>query len=141
MAAGYDEWLHGSDPRGDLAAMFEASSYVWVRRARVLRAVVDAAPLDPDLEAVWRAFIGGFVETAAAQIRADQRRGVASVDVDATLAATAMVHLAERLITQELAGPNPPAREQVAELLTTTMVGLVYTDRAASPSQNPPPVG
>ena len=138
VAAGYDGWLYGSDPLRDLPAMFDASSYVWVRRARVLRAVVDAAPLDPDLEAVWEAFIGGFVETAAARIRADQDRGVASADLEATLAAKAMVHLSERLITQEIAGPNPPSREQVAELLTATMVGLVYTNRAATPNQTSP---
>jgi TetR/AcrR family transcriptional regulator, ethionamide resistance regulator len=127
VAPGFELWLGGRDPARDVRAMFDLASDVYVRRAATLRAVVDAAPLDPDLEAVWRSFLGTFIEAAARRIRADQGSGVASRSVDADLAAASMVHLIERLITQELVRPQPPSREDVVDLLTATMVGLVYT--------------
>ena len=77
VETGFEVWLLGSDPVRDMRAMFDAASHVYVRRARILRAVVDGAPLDPGLEGVWRAFIGGFIDPAAQRIRADQELGVA----------------------------------------------------------------
>ena len=95
--------------------MFDAASHTYVRRASLLRAVVDAAPLDPDLEAVWRAFLDHFIDAAAERIRADQDLGIANRSVDARLAASALIHLVERMITQELADATPPSREQVVD--------------------------
>ena len=126
VAEEFGIWLQGNDPERDVPAMFDAASHTYVRRAYLLRAVVDAAPLDPDLEAVWRTFLGRFIDAAADRIRADQDCGVASRSVDARLAAAALIHLVERMITQELATTTPPPREQVVDLLTHTMLGLVY---------------
>ena len=126
VAEDFGIWLHGNDPVRDVPAMFNAASHTYVRRASLLRAVVDAAPLDPDLEAVWQAFLGHFIDAAAGRIRTDQDLGIASRSVDARLAGSAVVHLVERMITQELATATPPAREQVVDVLTHTMLGLVY---------------
>ena len=126
VAPGFNLWLGGGDPARDVRSMFEAVSHAYARRARVMRAVVDAAPLDPDLEALWRGFLDSFIDPAARRIAADQERGVASPSVDARLAAAAVVHLVERLITQELAAPHPPSRQKVADVLTAAMIGLVY---------------
>jgi AcrR family transcriptional regulator len=126
VAPGFELWLRGGDPARDVRSMFEAVSHAYVRRAQVLRAVVDAAPLDPDLEGLWHGFLESFIDPAARRIAADQERGVASRSVDARLAAAAIVHLVERLITQELARPHPPSRQQVADVLTHAMAGMVY---------------
>jgi AcrR family transcriptional regulator len=126
VATDFGIWLQGNDPERDVPAMFDAASHTYVRRASLLRAVVDAAPLDPDLEAVWRAFLDRFIDTTADRIRADQDLGLANRSVDARLAASAVVHLVERMITQELADAAPPSREQVVDVLTHTMLGLVY---------------
>jgi AcrR family transcriptional regulator len=126
VTADFGIWLQGNDPVRDVPAMFDAASRTYVRRAALLRAVVDAAPLDPDLEAVWRAFLGHFIDAAADRIRTDQDQGIASRSVDARLAASAVVHLVERIITQELAAAIPPSREQVVDVLSHTMLGLVY---------------
>ena len=119
-------WLQGTEPERDVPAMFDAASHTYVRRASLLRAVADAAPLDPNLEAVWRAFLDHFIDAAADRIRTDQDLGIASSSVDARLSASALIHLVERMITQELAATTPPTREQVVALLTHTMLGLVY---------------
>ncbi len=132
VAEEFDIWLHGHDPVRDVPAMFDAASHTYVRRASLLRAVVDAAPLDPDLEAVWRAFLGHFIDAAAERIRTDQGLGIANPSIDSRLAASALIHLVERTITQELASANPPAREHVVTLLTHTLLGLVYTADQAS---------
>lgn len=126
VAAGFDVWLTSSDPVSDVRVMFDTASHAYVRRARTLRAVIDAAPMDRDLEAVWQEFIGGFVELAAARIRADQESGLTPASIDPALAAASIVHLTERLITQELAGPHPPTREEVVDLLTAAAVGVFY---------------
>lgn len=133
VEVGFDLWLLSSDPVRGIHAMFDAASHVYVRRAKILRAVVDAAPLDPGLEQVWRSFLGGFIEPAAQRIRADQELGVGVSTVDAELAAAAIVHLVERLITQELAGPGPPAREEVVDLLTAAAVGILYLSESSRP--------
>lgn len=126
VAGDFGIWLEGHDPVNDVPAMFDAASHSYFRRAHLLRAVVDAAPLDPDLEAVWRAFIGQFIEATAARIRADQDRGTANPSLDAQLAAAALIHLVERIITQELATTTPPSREAVADVLTHAMLGMLY---------------
>ena len=139
VADDFGIWLQGNDPERDVPAMFDAASHTYVRRASLLRAVVDAAPLDPDLEAVWRAFLGHFIDAAADRIRADQDLGIANRSVDARLAASALIHLVERMITQELADAARPSREQVVDVLTHTMLGLVYpaptrrTEEAGTP--------
>lgn len=126
VAEDFDIWLRGTDPVRDVPTMFDAASHTYLRRATLLRAVVDAAPLDPNLEAVWRAFLGHFIDAGTQRIRADQASGLASSCVDAGLAAAGMIHLVERVITQELASPTPPPREQVVALLSHAMLGLLY---------------
>jgi AcrR family transcriptional regulator len=126
VAEEFGIWLNGNDPARDVPAMFDAASHTYVRRASLLRAVADAAPLDPELEAVWRAFLGHFIDAAADRIRADQDLGIANRSVDARLAASALIHLVERMITQELADAVPPSREQIVDVLTHTVLGLIY---------------
>ena len=75
VAEDFGIWLRGHDPVRDVPAMFDAASHTYLRRASLLRAVVDAAPLDPDLEAVWRAFLDHFIDAAAERIRTDQDAG------------------------------------------------------------------
>lgn len=126
MDASFELWVRDPDPAHGLRALFDLASHTYVRRSRLMRAVADASALDPKLEAIWHAFLGHYIEGTAAQIRVHQELGLASRSVDARLCAAAIIHLIERLITQELASPNPPAREQVADLLTRVMLGLVY---------------
>lgn len=126
VAAGFDVWLSGSDPVSDVRVMFDTASHAYMRRARTLRAVIDAAPMDKDLEAVWGEFVGGFVELAAARIRTDQAAGLTPESVNPDLAAASIVYLTERLITQSIAGPQPPTREEVVDLLTAAAVGVFY---------------
>ena len=126
VAADFGIWLHGNDPVRDVPAMFAAASDTYVRRAHLLRAVVDAAPLDPDLETVWRAFLDRFIDATAARIRADQDQGTANPSLDARLAAAALIHLVERMITQELAAAAPPSRQEVVDVLTHAMLGMLY---------------
>jgi AcrR family transcriptional regulator len=145
VAADFGLGLLGHDPVHDVRAMFDAASATYVRRAHLLRAVVDAAPLDPDLEAVWRAFLDQFIDATAARIRADQDQGAADPTLDARLAAAALIHLVERMITQELATATPPSREAVVDILTQAMLGMIYPAPAGlGEAQGPPhhqPVG
>jgi TetR/AcrR family transcriptional regulator, ethionamide resistance regulator len=139
VADDFGIWLQGNDPARDVPAMFDAASHTYLRRASLLRAVVDAAPLDPDLEAVWQAFLGHFIDAAADRIRADQDLGIANRSVDARLAASALIHLVERMITQELVDATPPSREQVVDVLTHTTLGLVYTSPTRHTEEPGPP--
>ena len=100
VAEDFGIWLYGNDPVSDVPAMFDAASRTYLRRASLLRAVVDAAPLDPDLEAVWRAFLDHFIDAAAERIRTDQELGTANRSIDARLAASALIHLVERMLTR-----------------------------------------
>ncbi len=140
VADDFGIWLFGEDPRRDVRAMFDAASHTYVRRAYLLRAVVDAAPLDPDLETVWRAFLDQFITATATRICADQERGLANPAIEAGLAAATLIHLVERLITQELATATPPTREAAVDVLTSAVLGMVYSaagesGRPASPSR------
>ncbi len=82
---------------------------------------------------MWQSFNGGFEATGAERIRADQELGVATGGMDAALAAAAILHLTERLITQELAGRTPSPREQVVDVLTASAVGIVYCNTSDQP--------
>lgn len=128
----WDLWAKGSDPLHDVRALFETASLIYQRRAHLVLAVVDASSYDPNMEVAWTAFRDRFIGSTAEQIRVHQERGWASDSVDARLCAAAMIHLIERLITQELASAAPPSRELVVELLTRVMLGLVYPELQAS---------
>lgn len=131
-APSFELWVRGNDPARDLRALFERSTPIYQRRARIVRAAVDAASLDPGLEAAWEAFLQRHIEATAAQLRAHQDLGLATMSVDAHLSAAIIIHAIERLITQELTAENPPSREQVVDLLTRLVLGLAYPDLPAA---------
>ena len=49
------------------------------------------------------------------------------------MAAAALIHLVERMITQELADAAPPSRQPVVDVLTHAMLGMLYPGLLGSP--------
>jgi len=71
-------WLNAeSDPAAKLAETLSGLVKICYQQGPILRAVVEAAPMDERLERVWNDFVKGFDEIVRERIERDQASGVA----------------------------------------------------------------
>jgi AcrR family transcriptional regulator len=121
-------WLERADtpPEGALRAAVAGSIGVWRRHGAVLRAAVESSRSAPQIGALWREEIGGFIDAVAAQIERDRAAGVAPADeLDAPALAAALIWMNERtfyVMTTE----DPGGDDQLAETLTAVWLRAVY---------------
>ena len=96
------QWLaddRGGDPVSSLRESLEAVAAVWGRRGHVLRAVVDAAAGDAEIESVYTEFIQFFVDAVTARISADLAAGLIH-GLDPRPTAEALICMNERYLAE-----------------------------------------
>lgn len=94
------KWLaddRGGDPVRNLRDGLEAVAAVWGRRGHVLRAVVDAAAGDSEIENVYTEFVRFFVDAVTARISGDLAAGLIH-GLDPRPTAEALVCMNERYL-------------------------------------------
>lgn len=124
-----ERWLAGSgDPREDTRAALEGVVEVYSRHGSVMRAISDAASVDPAVEKVYQGLIGRFTRACAEHISQDvQARRTPALDPHDT--AFALVWMVERYLSQTLGGPAPRVpRETAARTLYEIWSRTLYGD-------------
>ena len=72
-----EQWLFAeSDPVAHLAAALKEFVKVSYQQGPIVRAVVEAAPMDDRLEKVWNDFVKNFDDAVTARIELDQAAGL-----------------------------------------------------------------
>jgi AcrR family transcriptional regulator len=122
-----DRWLTGTgDPRADARDALEGLSAVYAEHGIVMRAIADAARVDPQVEHFYEDLIDRFV-VANTQHIADEIVAGRTPPMDAGETARALVWASEAYLVRTL-GTVPPRqpREQVVETLTALWVRVLY---------------
>ena len=122
-----DRWLTGTgDPRADARAALEGLSAVYSEHGIVMRAIADAARVDPQVEHFYEDLIDRFVVANTAHIAEEIATGrIPPMDPGET--ARALVWASEAYLVRTL-GTVPPRqpREQVVETLSAIWVRVLY---------------
>ena len=131
-----EPWVTGvDDPVALLNETFTGLIHLLYQRGPIVRAVVDAAPLDKRLEKAWVQFLGGFDDAACSRIEVDQKQGLIP-KFDARPVAIALTRLnAFTLI--EAFGQHPrsepePVQEALARVWISTLYGSEWIGRGSS---------
>ncbi len=105
--AGTHRYLSGEgDSRMELRAALKVAVDIWSIHGPMLRAIADAAPLDPALDRQWREFIGLATRAWARRVRADQQADLLGPG-DPDEIAHASNLLVASYLNDRLGGPNP----------------------------------
>jgi AcrR family transcriptional regulator len=122
-----DRWLTGTgDPRADARDALEGLSAVYAEHGIVMRAIADAARVDPQVEHFYEDLIDRFVVANTAHIAEEIAAGrIPPMDPGET--ARALVWASEAYLVRTL-GTVPPRqpREQVVETLSAIWVRVLY---------------
>jgi AcrR family transcriptional regulator len=96
-------WLGGTGDDAPLALAETVTDFVaaYGRQGRVLRAVMDAAAGDSDIEAAYHDLVYGFIDAVTARIEADQATGLCR-GLDPRATAEALVWMTERYLAETL---------------------------------------
>jgi AcrR family transcriptional regulator len=94
-----DPAVAGAGPRAALEAAAAGTVAVFRQHHHLIRAFVDAAAADDDLDAAYRRAVGLVVAATAERIRSDQRAGLVDGDLDAGQLAEALVWMSERFLS------------------------------------------
>ena len=122
-----DVWLTGTgDPRADARDALEGLSAVYAEHGIAMRAIADAARVDPQVEHFYEDLIDRFV-VANTQHIAEEIAAGRTPQMDAGETARALVWASEAYLVRTL-GSVPPRqpREQVVETLTALWVRVLY---------------
>jgi AcrR family transcriptional regulator len=122
-----DRWLTGTgDPRADARDALEGLSAVYAEHGIVMRAIADAARVDPQVEHFYEDLINRFV-VANTQHIAEEIAAGRTPPMDAGETARALVWASEAYLVRTL-GTVPPRqpREQVVETLSALWVRVLY---------------
>jgi AcrR family transcriptional regulator len=122
-----DRWLTGTgDPRADARAALEGLSAVYSEHGIAMRAIADAARVDPQVEHFYEDLIDRFVVANTAHIAEEIAAGRAP-PMDPGETARALVWASEAYLVRTL-GTVPPRqpREQVVETLSAIWVRVLY---------------
>ncbi|MCP4835208.1 MAG: TetR/AcrR family transcriptional regulator [Phycisphaera sp.] len=122
-------WLTTDDERSEaLRCSLGGIVEVCVRRGPVFRAIVEAAPLDEDLEAAWSGFMQGWDDAVSDRIRLEQAQGLIMDDLDADAIAHALNRLDATLLVDGF-GRRPQADpDQTLDTLLTIWSRTLYRD-------------
>jgi AcrR family transcriptional regulator len=122
-----DRWLTGTgDPRADARDALEGLSSVYAEHGIVMRAIADAARVDPEVEQVYEGLIDRFVVANTAHIAEEIAAG-RTPPMDPGETARALVWASEAYLVRTL-GSVPPRqpREQVVDTLSAIWVRVLY---------------
>ena len=104
---------------------------VFAAHGPVLRALADAAPDDPRVEAAYLALLQRFVDATARHIEAEMAAG-RILPLDAEQTATALTWMMERYLQLSLGRTPSRPVEEVAGVLTTIWSRVLYGSEAGS---------
>lgn len=121
----------GDPPEVVVRQSIEQTAAVWRRHRHLMVAVVEAAGSDPDLGALWREWIEGFVPAIAARIEAERRAGRAPGGTDAVGLARALAWANERNLYMAMRERARPSEVTGAvDALSALWLGAIYGQAA-----------
>lgn len=124
LQAGANDWFTAGGV-GNLADALSEVVSICYRRGPILRAVVEAAPMDERLEGAWLAFVQGFDAQVAAGIANEQRSGTA-LQCNAQTMATVLNQMNIATFVRHF-GQKPRRRKQeVVDTLLQVWLCTVY---------------
>lgn len=129
-ASNWTESRGETDPVSALRAGTVAGARLWQANAPVLRAIVEAAGTNADLDAQWRAQMARFTQSALDRIDRDERAQAWLAGRDPVPVVTALTWLGER-VYYLAATDTPPFTDQdtVVETLTDAWSLALYGAR------------
>lgn len=124
-------WLQRADgepPEAALRTSMQGALAGWRRHGPVLRAVVEAAPNSPEIDAAWQRLIGRFTDGAAAQIERERAAGVAPAGIDARTLAAMLTWMTERALYLVISDAEPQFTDdaRLVETLTGVWWRAIY---------------
>ena len=124
-----ERWFAGSGGAGeDVRVALEGVVAVYAGHGPVMRAISDAASVDPEVETVYDGLIASFVEATAARLddeAADARRTRSLADPHDT--AHALVWMTERYLSRSFGSSSPRvSRQTAANTLYEVWVRALY---------------
>lgn len=121
-----ERWLKGDDdPVAGARAALEGVAGVYAEHGRALKAISDAATTDPEVETIYRALLGRFVEATAEHIEEEIAAG-RMLPFDARETARALVWMNDRYLTEAFGGTPPTPLPQVLDTLERIWLGALY---------------
>jgi AcrR family transcriptional regulator len=132
LRASANPWITGDgDPIPALRESLRGVAHVCVEYGPVLRTIVEAAPLDAQLECAWSAFLARWDEAVAARIEALQQAGLVA-PFDARQMAYALNRLDVAVFADKL-GRRPQADpEALVDVVYRIWLSTLYGNAAKS---------
>jgi hypothetical protein len=127
-----EPWFHGEgDPVSLLEKSLSSLVKVCHQRGPLIRAVVDAAPMDERLEKVWTGFLKVFDDAVAERIEEHQAAGLIA-SFDARPVAIALNRMNVGVMVHHF-GRRPRSQpEQVRQSITRTWISTLYGGSSAA---------
>ncbi len=123
-----NHWLKGTgEPVADARAALDGVAGVYREHGLTLRAIADAASLDPQVEAVYGGLVERFVTATGEHITEEMGAGRME-PVDPLETARALVWMTERYLLDRLGVRDPAPMPRVVETLLTIWVRALYSD-------------
>lgn len=105
----------------------ESGAAFFARRGPLLRAIVDAAANDPEVEHLYRfGLIERFTQAVAARIRKGSTQGEMSLGLDPQAVGLALVLMTERYLLDTVARGPEVDPEPVVEALSIIWIKTLY---------------
>ena len=112
-------------PQARIHIMLDGLFDTWERHRHMFRAMLEARGHSPAVREFWDEARLSFVESVAAMIRAERATGTAPDGVDATVLATVLLEINDRLL-ERLTFGGPLNRQQLTEGAAAVWLGTVY---------------
>ena len=97
-----------------------------VEHGPILRAIAEAAPLDPQLESQWSAFLTGWDDAVEERIKIQQKEGLISDSLDARRTANALNSMDTSILLAEFGRSPQGDPEAVLEILNHIWKSTLY---------------
>jgi TetR/AcrR family transcriptional regulator, ethionamide resistance regulator len=120
-----DRWWSG-EGEPELLAALRSVVRLYREHDALLRAVVEAASVDPEIARFWRELTGRFVEATRRRIEDEQSAGRARADLPAEGVAFALCWMTERTVYQRSTEDRPVDEEALVAALCAVWVGTIY---------------
>ena len=127
-----EPWLFAdSDPASHLSAALKEFVKVCYQQGPIVRAVIEAAPMDERLEKVWRDFVKMFDDAVTARIELDQAAGLVA-DFEARPVAVALNRMDIGIVVHHF-GRRPRSKpEPVYRSIERIWISTIYGRDALS---------
>lgn len=137
QAAIIDRWARSDNLPGDMHEVVEGLAAIYAQHGSVLSALAEAARSDRTVEIAYHAMMQRLIDATVQRIRAEQRRGRISKNLDITATAQALVWMEERYLTQTL-GRTPRVEPKLAvDVLYRIWVSALYAGNTPRASRKP----